>query len=60
MFEFSLGENRELFWREQSKNISWEKKPDQILDSSNPPFYRWYPDAKLNVTVSCLDRWVES
>ena len=26
------------------------------MDWSNPPFAKWYVDAKLNVTESCLDR----
>jgi propionyl-CoA synthetase len=52
----SLGEQRESFWAKQAEGIDWIKKPEKILDASNPPFYRWYPDATLNITYNCLDR----
>ena len=31
-----------------------------MLDDSNPPFYRWFTDGKLNVSYNCLDRHVEA
>ena len=31
-----------------------------MLDDSNPPFYKWFTDGKLNVSYNCLDRHVES
>jgi hypothetical protein len=37
-------ETREDFWRDQAKNLTWFNFPSTILESSNPPFYRWYPD----------------
>lgn len=46
----------EIFWAEMSKNISWYKQWDTILDESNPPFYRWFVDGKLNASYNCLDR----
>ncbi|HSV41129.1 MAG TPA: AMP-binding protein, partial [Nocardioidaceae bacterium] len=48
----------EGFWREQASLIDWIKKPDQILDSTRPPFYRWFPDATLNTCFNALDRHV--
>lgn len=36
--------------------MEWHKIPTQILDSSNPPFYRWFSDGILNITENCLDR----
>jgi propionyl-CoA synthetase len=30
----------------------------RILDDSNPPFYRWYPDGELNTCANALDRHV--
>jgi len=37
-------DSREQFWRNEATAISWFKFPQTILDSSNPPFYRWFPD----------------
>jgi hypothetical protein len=32
----------EEFWGTVGEDIAWFKKPDTVLDSSKPPFYRWY------------------
>jgi len=48
----------EAFWAEQAGLVDWIKKPQQILDSSNAPFYRWFPDATLNTCYNALDRHV--
>ena len=31
-----------------------------MLDESNPPFYKWFADGKLNASYNCLDRHVEA
>ena len=31
-----------------------------MLDDSNPPFYKWFADGKLNASYNCLDRHVEA
>jgi propionyl-CoA synthetase len=46
------------FWRAASGHINWRREPDAILDGSNPPFYRWFPDAELNTSENALDRHV--
>jgi propionyl-CoA synthetase len=48
----------EGFWREAAAAIDWVTPPTRILDDSRPPFYRWYPDAELNVCFNALDRHV--
>ncbi len=48
------------FWGEQAKAIAWEKKPKKILDDSNSPFYRWFPDGTLNTCYNAIDRHVLS
>ena len=48
----------EGYWREQADLVDWFKKPARVLDDSNPPFYRWYPDATLNTCYNALDRHV--
>jgi len=53
---------RENFWFEESKEISWIKPPseNEVLDSSNIPFYKWFPNAKINISYNCIDRHIES
>ena len=33
---------------------------DQVLDDSDPPFYKWFEDGTLNASAKCLDRHVEA
>ena len=46
------------FWGEAARDIDWTRRPAQILDDGNPPFYRWYPDGVLNTCYNALDRHV--
>ena len=48
------------YWQNKSKDIHWYKKPEKILDSSNPPFWNWFPDGELNTCYNCLDIHVEN
>jgi len=50
--------NRQPSWKEAAEAIDWHKKCDRILDDSNPPFYRWFPDGELNTCFNALDRHV--
>lgn len=50
--------NRDEFWRTQMESVHWFKQPTTILDQSNPPFCRWYPDGQLNMSYNCLDRYL--
>lgn len=49
----------EGFWGEVAEDVRWIKKWDKVLDSSNPPFYRWYSGAEVNTCFNALDRHVE-
>jgi len=42
-------------WREAAEDIFWYQPPSIILDDSNPPFYRWYPDGVTNACFNALD-----
>ncbi|MGV0837457.1 propionyl-CoA synthetase [Mycolicibacterium thermoresistibile] len=46
------------FWADAAKAVTWTREPQEILDDSNPPFYRWFPDAELNTCANALDRHV--
>ena len=48
----------EGFWGEAAKDIDWYTAPTQVLDASNPPFYRWFADGVLNTCFNALDRHV--
>ena len=50
----------EGFWLGAAGAIDWQVKPVRALDSSNPPFYRWFPDGELNVSYNAVDRHVEA
>jgi len=46
----------EAFWAEVAqREIHWFEKWSRVLEW-NPPFARWFADAKTNVSYNCLDR----
>ena len=49
------------FWAAQARDlVDWSTPFTQVLDDSNPPFYKWFADGELNVSYNCLDRHVEA
>jgi acetyl-CoA synthetase len=45
------------FWKRNAlERISWFKEPTVVLDDTNPPFFKWFPDGELNLSYNCLDR----
>ena len=52
-------QNKEKFWANAAEDVKWIKKYDQVLDSSNPPFYKWFKGGKINTCFNALDRHVE-
>jgi acetyl-CoA synthetase len=48
------------WWERQARELHWFKEWDQVLDDSNPPFYKWFTGGKLNISYNCLDRHVEA
>ena len=53
-------ENPEEFWGEAAESIDWYKKWDNVLDRSNPPFYRWFSGGEMNTCYNAVDRHVEN
>jgi propionyl-CoA synthetase len=49
-------EDREAFWAEQAEQIHWERKWEQVLDYSRPPFARWFVGGRTNTAYNCVDR----
>ncbi|ACF45923.1 AMP-dependent synthetase and ligase [Prosthecochloris aestuarii DSM 271] len=52
-------QNPEKFWAEAAEKLHWYKKWDKVLDSANPPFYRWFAGGKTNTCYNALDRHVD-
>ncbi|HYZ37823.1 MAG TPA: propionyl-CoA synthetase [Pseudonocardiaceae bacterium] len=48
------------FWAEAARDIEWIKPPEQVLDSSGAPFYRWFAGGVLNTCHNALDRHVDA
>ncbi|MEM8561430.1 MAG: propionyl-CoA synthetase [Pseudomonadota bacterium] len=46
-------------WRRAAEDMFWYERPAKLLDDSNPPFYRWYPDGKTNACYNAVDLHVE-
>jgi len=47
-------------WRIAAELLEWDRPPQTVLDDSDPPFYEWFPDGRLNATESCVDRHLET
>jgi acetyl-CoA synthetase len=54
------GRDPEAWWERQASELDWFEGWERVLDDSNPPFYKWFPGGKLNVSHNCLDRHVEA
>jgi propionyl-CoA synthetase len=48
----------QAFWAEAAGALHWHRKWDAVLDSSRPPFHRWFPGGLLNTCYNALDRHV--
>ncbi len=49
------------WWMGQARELlDWAEEPQTALDDSNPPFYEWFEDGKLNASYNCLDRHIEA
>ena len=49
----------EAFWNEQAKGLEWAKQWDKTLDW-NLPFAKWFTGGRINASVNCLDRHINS
>ena len=54
-------ENPESFWTDVAESFNWNKKWSKVVDFDfSKPSFKWFKDAKLNITENCLDRHVET
>ncbi len=50
----------EAWWSKLAGELEWQVEPNEVLDDSDPPFFKWFADGKLNASVNCLDRHVDA
>jgi acetyl-CoA synthetase len=51
----------EGYWANRARDlIVWNTPFTKVLDESNAPFFKWFPDGKLNVSYNCLDKNVDA
>jgi acetyl-CoA synthetase len=43
-------------FREYAELLHWDNYWHTILDTSNPPFWKWFVGGKLNAAYNCVDR----
>ncbi len=43
------------FWAEAAADVHWYQKWDEVVDDSNPPFYRWFSGGQVNTCYNALD-----
>lgn len=48
-------EDPEGYWEEQSKQLTWFKPYDKVLEW-NPPHAKWFLGGKINAAYNCVDR----
>jgi acetyl-CoA synthetase len=41
---------------EYANMLTWDRRWDKTLDTSNPPFWKWFVGGRLNACVNCVDR----
>ncbi len=55
---FSL-DNFPDYYTEFADLITWYKKWDEVLDTSDAPCFKWFKGGKLNASYNCIDRHLE-
>ncbi|MBV8946159.1 MAG: acetate--CoA ligase [Solirubrobacterales bacterium] len=45
---------------EYAEMLTWDRKWDTVLDTSNPPFFKWFVGGRLNACANCVDRHLET
>ena len=43
-------------FKEYADLLSWDETWHTILDTSNPPFWKWFVGGRLNASYNCVDR----
>jgi acetyl-CoA synthetase len=46
-------------FKEYADLLTWDEPWHTTLDTSNPPFWKWFAGGKLNASYNCVDRHAE-
>jgi acetyl-CoA synthetase len=46
-------------FEEYAALLNWTERWTEVLDASNPPFYRWFVGGELNASANCIDRHLD-
>ena len=46
-------------FEEYADMLRWSKRWDTVLDTSDPPFWKWFVGGKLNASDNCIDRHLD-
>ena len=60
VYEEAAADPTAWWMRQATELLDWETEPTVALNDSNPPFYKWFEDGRLNASYNCLDRHVEA
>ena len=58
LYQYSI-DQKEKFWAEQARMLTWFKEPMNILSRNEKGFYRWFSDGEMNTCYLCLDFHIE-
>jgi acetyl-CoA synthetase len=47
-------------FEEYADLLDWDERWNTILDTSDPPFWKWFVGGKLNASVNCVDRHLDT
>jgi acetyl-CoA synthetase len=39
--------------------LDWDRRWDEVLDDSDPPFFEWFVGGRLNAAANCVDRHLD-
>ncbi len=49
------------FWESfANSELDWFEPFQTVLDRGEEPFFKWFPEGKLNITYNCLDRHIKN
>jgi acetyl-CoA synthetase len=60
IYEEAAADPQAWWLRQATELLDWAEPPSESLDDSDPPFYKWFADGRLNASANCLDRHVEA
>ena len=59
LYEWSIAQP-EAFWTDMANRLEWYTPWEQVLDSSNKPFYKWFTGAQFNIVHNAIDRHLKT